>query len=396
MRRILIASEFGRGYGSVGAALGSAIALRERGMKIVFAVRDLASADRFLAPHGIPAVQAPLWLDESIALQRPVSYADIMLRLGYGDASVLGGLVVAWRTLFESLSPDLLIVHHSPTALVASRGRLMRRVLLGNGFSLPPRTTPLPPLPSNMNVPSSALVETEERMVNTINEVLTVNQAPTITSLADLWESDGEFLCTFPELDCFPRDSSSRYWGPGFVDQEGEIPSWARQDHPRIFAYLAPAHPHFDSLLSALAGLSCPVLIHAPGANPSIVRNHRSQDLRVFGEPVSVSRVVHETDLVICHAGHGTVAMALLRGRPLVMLPHHPEQLINAANVVRYGAGEALAPDSSTARLRRDLRAVLDEPKYTARAEAFAQQYREYRQEDQVRAVTALCAGLLA
>jgi UDP:flavonoid glycosyltransferase YjiC (YdhE family) len=396
MSRILVASEFGQGYGSVSAVLGSALALRKRGMHIVFAVRDLASADRFLARHGIPAVQAPLWLSEGIAFKRPASYVDILFRLGYGDASLLEGLVVAWRTLFEELSPDLLLVEHSPTALMAARGRRMRRVLLGNGFSLPPKATPLPPLPSDESVSLSALVEAEQKLVDTINAILKVNDAPSIKSLADLWESDREFLCTFPELDHYPRGSSARYWGPGFVDHEGAPPSWSRQDHPRIFAYLVPTHPQFYSLLDALTTLSCPVLIHAPGANPSIVRRHRSQDLKVLGEPVHMARVLEETDLVICHAGHGTSAIALLSGRPLLMLPLHAEQLINATNIARYGAGETITAGSPTASLRRQLRAALENASYTERAEAFAQQYRDYRQEDQIRAIAAVCAELLA
>jgi UDP:flavonoid glycosyltransferase YjiC (YdhE family) len=47
---------------------------------------------------------------------------------------------------------------------------------------------------------------------------------------------------------------------------------------------------------------------------------------------------------VLIRGGHGTIAQAILRGKPMVLLPipHHTEQIGNAAKVAALGAGISL------------------------------------------------------
>jgi Glycosyltransferase family 28 C-terminal domain len=396
MSRVLFAFELSCGYGRVAAALALAMPLRALGHEIVFAVRDLTVAERFLAPHGIRAMQAPLWLPENPGSSPPLAYSDVLAQSGYLDATGLEGLVAGWRTLLDDLAPDLLVANHSPTALIASLDRHMRRVLLGDGFSSPPRTIPLPPFQSDLDPGLPARRRTEEKVVKSVNRVLTAIGAPPITDLADLFGVDEDFLCTFRELDHYSGRGAARYWGAAYHDRVGAIPTWPSREHPRIFAYIGPTHPQFETLLRGLTALACPVLVHAPGIAPSIERRHRSAHLTVAPEPVQMGPLVEESDLVVCHAGHGTVARALLGGRPLALVPHSTEQRMTAVNVVRLGAGELLGGNSAASSVKRQLRAVLDEPRYGRHSQAFADLYRAFRQEEQSGGITARCSELLA
>jgi UDP:flavonoid glycosyltransferase YjiC (YdhE family) len=62
--------------------------------------------------------------------------------------------------------------------------------------------------------------------------------------------------------------------------------------------------------------------------------------------------VLPHADLLVTHAGLGSVVAALAHGVPMVTLPLDREQPENARAVVRFGAGLALSSDASVAELR--------------------------------------------
>jgi MGT family glycosyltransferase len=79
-------------------------------------------------------------------------------------------------------------------------------------------------------------------------------------------------------------------------------------------------------------------------------------------------RLMPLADVVITHAGLGTVHAALAHGRPLLCLPMGRDQLDNAARVVRRGAGIRLAPKASPAKIRAAVQRVLDDGRFAAAA----------------------------
>lgn len=79
--------------------------------------------------------------------------------------------------------------------------------------------------------------------------------------------------------------------------------------------------------------------------------------------------VLAAADVVVCGAGHGILAKALARGRPVLTVPGAGEQWDNACRVRRLGAGLVLRPGQVDAeRLRRALRRLLTRPGYAAAA----------------------------
>jgi UDP:flavonoid glycosyltransferase YjiC (YdhE family) len=88
---------------------------------------------------------------------------------------------------------------------------------------------------------------------------------------------------------------------------------------------------------------------------------------------VSYSRTIPQADLVLCHAGYGTVARALTCGRPVVAVPHSGDMGENAARVDWAGVGvrlpwRLLCPLT----LRLAVRRALVDPSLTRRAQAIA------------------------
>ena len=78
--------------------------------------------------------------------------------------------------------------------------------------------------------------------------------------------------------------------------------------------------------------------------------------------------VLPDAQLVITHAGLGTVMVALAHGVPLLCIPLKNDQYENAARVVAAGAGRELSRHSSCRSLRRAILDVLDERRSANRA----------------------------
>jgi UDP:flavonoid glycosyltransferase YjiC (YdhE family) len=90
-------------------------------------------------------------------------------------------------------------------------------------------------------------------------------------------------------------------------------------------------------------------------------------------EWISYSQTMPACALVVCHAGHGTLARALASGCPVVAVPHAGDMAENAARADWAGVGvrlpwRMLAPWS----LRLAVRRALAAPELRARARELA------------------------
>jgi UDP:flavonoid glycosyltransferase YjiC (YdhE family) len=91
-------------------------------------------------------------------------------------------------------------------------------------------------------------------------------------------------------------------------------------------------------------------------------------------EWVSYARTMPHCDVVVCHAGHGTVARTLASGVPVVACPAAGDMAENAARVAWAGAGVALPRRFTTARgIRLAVRKVLSDEAYAATAQRLAE-----------------------
>ncbi len=113
---------------------------------------------------------------------------------------------------------------------------------------------------------------------------------------------------------------------------------------------------------------------------------------------VSIGRGRHSAlldvvDAVVLPGGHGLLAKALVRGRPLVVVPGPGDQRDNAVRVRALGAGVMIEPRRLTgARLVRAVQRVLDDPSYAAAAARVADDARGLGPERAVELVESVLA----
>jgi hypothetical protein len=393
--RILYAWELGGGYGHVGSFLPLALALRDRGHEVVCAVRDLRSAQAFLGRHGIEAHQAPIWLHAPPSLPSPVNYSEMLFEVGYLDSRSLMGMVRGWQSLLTLVDPDLLLVDHAPTCLLAARaGVRARRATFGTGFYSPPRQDPLPSFVPWQNPPTERLIESDRRVVDVANRVLDCIGGTLLSRVADLFDVDEDFLCTLPELDHYGKRDDARYWGSMFAAHEGVPPGWPEGRGAKILCYLSTAYRDFDRLVTALAELPHRVLLYVPGYTPPPRARHAS--LVFSPQPLAMAPAIAECDLVLCHGGHGTASLALLGGRPLLLLPIYVEQLVVSRNVATLGAGRLVRMDSRNPPYARLVTETLRDPACVESAREFASEHQSFDGASQLDPLVRRCEELVA
>lgn len=90
------------------------------------------------------------------------------------------------------------------------------------------------------------------------------------------------------------------------------------------------------------------------------------------------SQVFPHADLVVTHAGHGTIMRALAHGLPLVCVPMGRDQKDNAIKVAHHGLGLKTRPDA----IKKAVMRVLGEPSFRERATRFQQEVRRTAERD--------------
>jgi MGT family glycosyltransferase len=174
-----------------------------------------------------------------------------------------------------------------------------------------------------------------------------------------------------------PLAPTTHFLRPVAFDRSGgeTLPSWVTElpDHPTVYATLGTFFTSRTSLYNAmLDGLKGePINL--------IVTVGRQQDPARFGpQPsnVHVERYIPQSllfshcDLVVAHAGFGTVLGALSHGLPLVVLDVSADHPMHAARCAALGVGRVLDRDGITPEtIREAVRAVLADPTYRRNAE---------------------------
>ena len=179
---------------------------------------------------------------------------------------------------------------------------------------------------------------------------------------------------TFPQLE-YPRlwPAHVHVTGPLVWQPPGGEHEWPAGEGPRVLVAPSTAQDPGQTLLkaslAALARLPVRVLaVRRPGTTGlSAAANTR------LVEWVSYERAMPRADLVICHAGHGTLATALAWGAPVVTVPAAGDMAENGARAQWAGAGLNLPGRFLTATtLRWTVERALERPGLRTRARELA------------------------
>jgi hypothetical protein len=417
-RTVMMAWELGGGLGHMVPLSQVARPLLEAGHTVHMVLADLSgvpAALGTLADHPrLQLWQAPHWPSPLFGSADPASYAELLFRAGYLDAQRLAGLVQGWATLLDQLNPDLLLVDHAPTALLAARGRPLRRAQFGTGFFIPLMEAPIPSYREWEPVPRARVERSESLVLQTCNALLFQRGQPLLDHLHQLFECDETFLITVPELDHFERRGRAAqqpYWGSLASASHGQAPQWPDGSGPALFVYLKSDYRALGEVLKALreiraAGGAQPgpggamkpgpwrVLAYIPGLNAATVAAASGPGLRIMVDPLDMQAVCRDCDAVLCQSGSGTVATALHAGKPVLMLPMHMEQLLFARRVQALGAGLYLTEDR-IAQLPALLQRLAAQPGFGDAARAFARRHARPAGNRVAQAIAARCEQLM-
>jgi UDP:flavonoid glycosyltransferase YjiC (YdhE family) len=128
--------------------------------------------------------------------------------------------------------------------------------------------------------------------------------------------------------------------------------------------------PLLQRLCDALADLDVEALVTTgPAIAPENLRAGPNTTVVPF---VPHDRVLPITDVLVTHAGHGTVVAGMTYGVPMLCIPMGRDQPMNAERVVRLGVGVTTSPDADVSTLRSAIGDLVANEALAGRAKVFA------------------------
>ncbi len=179
---------------------------------------------------------------------------------------------------------------------------------------------------------------------------------------------------TLPQLE-YPRawPAGVHVTGPLIWQPPGGEWEWAQGTGPRVLIAPSTAQDPGQTLLrAALRGLSALRVNVLAVRRPGTIGLPPAPNARLV-EWVSYEQAMPRADLVVCHAGHGTLVTALVRGAPVVTVPAAGDMAENGARAQWAGAGLNLPGRFlSAATLRLVVQHALERPGLRTRARELA------------------------
>lgn len=393
MARIAFAWELGAAFGHATACAALAGTLEARGHTSAFFFRELAQLASLPGAAGHEAFQAPVSRLEAEA--PPVSYADILLGCGYREPANLRSLLSRWIELLGAWNPDLVVADSAPTALLAARVLGLKRVAYGNGFAIPPRGSPLPPFRIDRAVDAAQVAASDTHALATVNRVLADRGAEPLAALAQQFETDEDFLCTFPELDHYGSRPRAGYWGPRYNVDTGSVAGWSYGEGKRVALYMRNEVPQLDAVIDAIVASGSRVAAFVPGLDAARRARLRSAKRVVADAPMRLQPLLENCDLFVSEGGD-TAAGALMSGVPQLVCPTQYEQSITALRLEQVGSALWLAPDAQTRDASAALGRMLDDPRFKVNARGYASRYGSFSPAEQRRRIVMRIEQILA
>jgi UDP:flavonoid glycosyltransferase YjiC (YdhE family) len=379
--RVLIAWEFGDNYGHAVACLSVALELRARGHEVLFAVCNTQTAEEVIGPHDFRYLQAPRAPSIRGTREAPQNYSGLFTSIGLANVPTLKGVVRSWLSLFELAKPDVVVLDHAPIALLATRIAQSKAITVSNGFFLPPDVDPLPNIRPWERHDRAQLRQLDQQLVAAFNQVLTTMNAPSITSLPQLFQSVPAILRTFPELDHYGPRENVTYVGPLEMPADGKVVDWPSAATRKILVYMRPSVVGSRELLGALSRESANTICAVPGFSNQECQQYSGPGLRLHNELIQIKPLLESASLVVTYSGAGLLTQSLLAGVPLLMVPNTSEQYLGTKRVEALSAGIVIGKDRSPAVFSSALARLNESPEFSSAASAFAQAHADFDSE---------------
>jgi hypothetical protein len=349
-----------------------------QGHRVVMALKEGHNVRQIFGDWPIQYLQAPFRQHSSAGGATPIpSFTHLLIRQCFDSVEELTGYLRAWRSIFDSVQPDIVLFEHSPTALIAAYDYRFKKVLVGNGFTAPPGNQqagePFLPFPTTSlrSDVRLGLMQDDVEVLKLINSALSQIQLSGLPNLNAMYgQVDDCFLMTWPALDAFGPRSGVPYLG---IEPPQSRPPllWPEGNGPRVFGYLH-SFPSVPRLLRDLRSCSVRAVLFIRHLAPELREAFQGGGLDFVNQPVDLNQVAREADWVISHGNHSTAAHFACHGVPQLVIPLHQEQLFLAHNLARRGAAVIGYQDQEN--YSNLLGALSQDPRYRKNAATLAQQ----------------------
>ena len=345
MSTILVTYELGAGLGHLNRLV--AVAQRLKGdHNWVFALPDRTLGEPIVRrAFGDKArvLEGARWQvpnDPNVRNIPTHTFADVIAIIGFNDGSKLSAKTAHWHSVLQEVVPNLIIADFAPTLRLAI-GSKVPFVVVGNGYTVPPRGQLLPPIRPWETRVSARSRANEGRLLAAVNVVRAQLRGDAIDFFSDLFSGEHTFVCTLPEFDPYRRFRCGPTLWPFNIPDVPLGPPAAQRSGPTIFAYLPANHPALSAVISALNDLKLPSEIYVSGITAQTLAKRCHQAVRIHGKPADLAHVLPNTSLLIHHGGLGTAYAGLLAGVPQLVLPFNLEHSITAAGLEHFGVAKS-------------------------------------------------------
>lgn len=374
MAKILFAWELGKGFGHIAPYLNFLQEVRRK-HEVIFAARDVGNTEKIFGPSGLTILQAPIMMHNVPNVYRTqYSFAHLLHNVCFGEEASLLGLVKAWRHLYDSVKPDLVMFDHSPTALLAAKPYPWKRIISGSGFLIPPPGRPIPMMRYWQQYDQEKLKKEEGNLLARINRIQSVLKVPPLNAVDELYQCDQQFHLSFRELDHYPMRENAEYLGMFSPTGHGVEPAWFSGFPRRVFAYLHP-FKKLEEFLQMLGQGNFSTLVYAPEVSGAVRKKYQSERLVFSNSPIDITKAAAQCNLAITNGTFGTTAAIMLLGKPVLTIPTNLERIMVARRVVDSGAGVAVRADKPET-LKAAMTTLLRGEKHAAAARAFSDRYK--------------------
>lgn len=375
MRTILFCWELGEDFGHLGKILALAQEFSQESIQFYIAAKDLSAASKIDWPSYVKFIQAPIWLRSNPLALKAASFAEILFYKGYDSYQNLKLLTDSWLTIFELVSPDIILFDHSPSALLAASGLKIPKIIASNPYLTPTPGTSTMNLIPGPHFDEAKAAEIHQRVIKVINSVKQDYEAAPITAIGDLFIADATYLSGFSETDYFnAHRQNTVYCGPALATSIGtQEPRWKSGLSQKSLAYLKHRDPRSRAILKILASMQARTLCFYSEAKAEDIKELSESSLMVSNIPFNLSKAYSEAKVIICHGGQGVVNEALSRGIPLIVVPTQAEQYFIAEKIKELGTGIVINKNDSTTEMEKKISDLFSNPRFYEKAKYLAE-----------------------
>lgn len=381
MARIYVAWELGGGLGHIMRLRPVIRELIAAGHELTLSFRQLGRAGALFDFGKVQFLQAPIHDGRAVGYIEACTFPHVLHNTGFSDVVELSALVDSWLLQIDAVQPELVLLDHSPTALLATRIRSLPTVLFGNGFSIPDSVGTFPNWRPELKRGQHELDAEANRVLDNVNRVLTANHSPPLENLNRLFHADLSVLTDIRELDAVPNRQQADYrcrWG----QLSGKEPQWPHGVGKRIFVYLKPSGcvPH---LFKEIVRRNLPTIVFASGLDRKVSELFRAPCIRFEYEPLNMDLVTEECDLAVLNGTHGSTLQFMLAGVPQLQLPNFLEQATTAKRAMAMGAA-LIGNSQATSGLDTHLDMLLNDASFKFCAQSIRDHYLAFNAQSEI------------